>query len=470
MADILKSFGSSGVTPSSPKDWRDRAAGHTIRVHRGLRLVRQLFSLARDPLGYVAKLNTLADIQVFTALGKDFVFLTDPLLINDMLVDRDGAFEKGVFYDRVRRLAGNGVVLANGAEHRRQREYLDRFFRRDHVLGLRELMTEVVCDELANWDHTLDIDAALHRMTFKILAATMFGSEIDHEEFDQIHEWLGLVLEAIMFRTVVPNWYLRIPTKRNRRHDTAMDRLRSAITSAMNSPGTASADRLDLISVMRTVHGADGKPLTAAEMADQIVAVTMAGAETAATALSWLAVELADNPTLQDGLRDELTEARDRGVDYGPDLAEAPLLKKVLSELLRCRQPILVISRRTARDTELRGVRLPKGTEVMYSPWAVHRDRAYFPPGPAFEPDTFGVGGCPITKGSYTPFGLGPRHCVGEQYAWQMMWIVVAEVLTAVRIESATAQHPDGRPLATIIPGTVDATVRRFPATPGKPS
>jgi cytochrome P450 len=205
-------------------------------------------------------------------------------------------------------------------------------------------------------------------------------------------------------------------------------------------------------------------------MADQIVAVTMAGAETAATALSWLAVELADNPTLQDGLRDELTEARDRGVDYGPDLAEAPLLKKVLSELLRCRQPILVISRRTARDTELRGVRLPKGTEVMYSPWAVHRDRAYFPPGPAFEPDTFGVGGCPITKGSYTPFGLGPRHCVGEQYAWQMMWIVVAEVLTAVRIESATAQHPDGRPLATIIPGTVDATVRRFPATPGKAS
>jgi cytochrome P450 len=197
-------------------------------------------------------------------------------------------------------------------------------------------------------------------------------------------------------------------------------------------------------------------------MADQIVAVTMAGAETAATALSWLTVELAADPALQDALRTELTEARGRGVEYEPDLSETPLLKKVLSELMRCRQPILVISRRAARDTELRGVRLPAGTEVMYSPWAMHRDRAHFPAGPAFEPETFGASGCPVAKGAYTPFGLGPRHCVGEQYAWQMMWIVVAEMLTAVRIESATAQHPRGRPLATIIPGNVDAAVRRL--------
>lgn len=448
---------------SASTDWRERAAGHTVRVHRGFGLLRQLVPLARDPLSYVAELNTQEDLHVFSALGKNFVLLTEASLVNDMLVDRDGDFEKGVFYDRVRRLAGNGVVLANGAEHRRQRDYLDRFFKREHVLGLRALMTGVVRDELARWDGGLDIDAALHRMTFKILAATMFGADLDHERFDRIHEWLGLVLEAIMFRTVVPNWYLRIPTKRNRRHDTAMDQLRAAITAAMNSPGAADPDRPDLISVMRTVRGVDGKPLTAEEMADQIVAVSMAGAETAATALSWLAIELAGDPALQEQLRAELSDARSRDVPYGPDLAETPLLKQVLAELLRCRQPILVISRRTARDTELRGILLPKGTEVMYSPWAMHRDRAYFPPGAAFQPDTFGTGGCPVVKGSYTPFGLGPRHCVGEQYAWQMMWIVVAEVLTAVRIESATARHPNGRPLATIIPGAVTATVRRLP-------
>lgn len=439
-------------------------------MHRGPGLIRQLLRLARDPLAQVAALNASADVHVFTALGKDFVLLTDPLLINDMLVDRRGAFEKGVFYDRVRRLAGNGVVLANGAEHRRQRDYLDRFFKREHVVGLGELMATVVRDELAHWDRTLDIDAALHRMTFKILAATMFGTDIDREKFDRIHEWLGLTLEAIMFRTVVPTWYLRVPTKRNRLHDTAMDRLRAAITAAMDSPGAAGGGRLDLISVMRTVRGADGRPLTATEMADQIVAVTMAGAETAATALSWLTVELAGDPALQDALRGELSEARRRGVEYGPDLSETPLLKQVLSELLRCRQPILVISRRAACDTELRGLRLPAGTEVMYSPWAMHRDRAHFPAGPAFEPDTFGAGACPVAKGAYTPFGLGPRHCVGEQYAWQMMWIVVAEMLTAVRIESATAQHPRGRPLATIIPGSVDATLRRSAATAGEPS
>ncbi|MGN9837221.1 cytochrome P450 [Nonomuraea sp. H19] len=430
-------------------------------MHRAVGLVRQIVRLARDPLGYVTELNSSADIHVFTALGRSFVYVAEPLLVNDMLVDRRGDFDKGIFYDRVRRLAGNGVVLANGAEHRRQRDYLDRFFKREHVVALSEPMTAVVREELARWDTTLDIDAALHRMTFKILAATMFGTDIDHEKFDRIHEWLALTLEAIMFRTVVPSWYLRVPTKRNRLHDSAMDRLRAAITSAMNADGTGGSDRLDLISVMRTVRHEDGSPLTPTEMADQIVAVTMAGAETAATALSWLTTELARDQALQDALRAEVSNARARGVPYGPDLSETPLLKRTLSELLRCRQPILVISRRTARDTELRGVRLPAGTEVMYSPWAMHRDRTWFPAGADFEPETFGAGGCPVTKGSYTPFGLGPRHCVGEQYAWQMMWIAVAEMLLAVRIESATAQHPNGRPLATIIPGSVHAKVER---------
>jgi len=433
-------------------------------VHSGLGLIRAVAGLAKDPLAWVAERNRTADLHVFTAFGKDLVLLTDPLLINDLLVDRRGDFDKGVFYDRVRPLAGNGVVLANGAEHRRQRDYLDQFFKRDHVLGLRELMVGVVREELDRWSPTLDVDAALHRTTFRMLAATMFGAEIDAEEFEDIHEWLGTVLEAIMFRTIVPTWYLRVPTARNRSHDHAMDRLRAAITAAMDTPQSADSTRLDLISVMRTVRDEAGRPLTADEMADQIVAVTMAGAETAATAMSWLVVELAADPALQDALREEVVSARERGVEYGPDLSEVPLLARVLSELLRCRQPILVISRRAARDTELRGIPIPGGTELMYSPWAMHRDRKHFPGGEAFTPDTFAEGGCPVSRGTYTPFGLGPRHCVGEQYAWQMMWILVAEMLTSVRIDSAVAQHPRGRPLATIIPGAVEAATRREPA------
>jgi len=446
---------------SSPRDWRERAAGFDTRVHSGLGLIREIIGLARDPLGWVAEHNHTADLHVYTAFGKDLVLVTDPLLVNDLLVDRRGHFEKGVFYDRVRPLAGNGVVLANGAEHRRQRDYLDQFFKRDHVLGLRELMVGVVTEELQRWTPELDIDGALHRMTFRILAATMFGAEIGSSEFQDIHEWLGLVLEAIMFRTVVPNWYLAIPTARNRAHDRAMERLRAAITSAMDRPHSADSGRLDLISVMRTVRDDEGRPLTAEEMADQIVAVTMAGAETAATAMSWLVVELAADPALQDALREEVTAARGRGVEYGPDLSEVPLLSRVLSELLRCRQPILVISRRAAEDTELRGIPIPAGTEVMYSPWAMHRDRRHFRAGEVFTPDTFAADGCPVTRGAYTPFGLGPRHCVGEQYAWQMMWVVVAEMLTAVHIDSAVAEHPGGRPLATIIPGAVAAATRR---------
>ncbi|MCI4061456.1 cytochrome P450 [Micromonospora sp. R77] len=420
--------------------------------------------LGRDPLTYVTSLNDTAGVHVFRAFGQDLVHLTDPVLVKEMLVDRRGDFEKGVFFDRVRRLVGNGVVTANGAEHRRQRVYLDRFFKREHVIGLAGLMTEVVREDVVAWDGTVDLDAALHRVAFKILGATMFGTELDAGKFDGIHEWLAVVLESAMLRTVVPGWYLRVPTKKNRLHDTAMDRLRSAIVAAMNSHRGATSDRLDLVSVMRSVDGPDGKPLSSEEIADQIVSVTLAGAETAATALAWLTVELASDQALQDDLREELAAARARGVEYGPDLAETPLLKRVLSEVLRSRQPIFAISRRTVRDTVLGGLTLPGGTEVLYSPWAMHRDHVHFPVGPSFDPWSSGTSGCPISQETaFMPFGLGPRHCVGERYAWQMMWIVVGEVLAAVRIESAQARYRNGRPLATVIPGPVDAIVRRLP-------
>lgn len=449
------------TTPNSATDTEDESRPRfSVSSHRGLGLLRQLRLLARHPLGRITELNGGSDVQLFEAFGKQFVLLTEPALINDLLVDRRQDFEKGVFYDRVRRLAGNGVVLANGGEHRRQREYLDQFFKRGHVLGLREPMLEVVRAELATWPTSLDADAALHRMTFKILAATMFGTDVESEQFDGIHEWLELVLEAIMFRTFVPSWYLRIPTRRNRLHDNAMDQLRTAITSTMQSGGdNADEGRPDLLSVMRAVRKADGSSLSADEMTDQIVAITMAGAETAATALSWFVVELAADQELQSSLRSEVVAAHDRGVEYGPDLSETPLLRSSLSELLRCRQPILAISRRAIRSTTLQGYQIKAGSEVLYSPWAMHRDKAWFAAGAAFDTETFGERGCPVAKGAYTPFGLGTRHCVGEQYAWQMMFIVVGELLTTVRIDQATAQHPEGRPLATIIPGRVGAHV-----------
>ncbi len=420
-------------------------------------------------MGYVGALTSSSDVHLYSALGRNFAFIADPALVNDMLVDRRGVFEKGVFYDRVRPLAGNGVVLANGAEHRRQRQYLDGFFKLDHVTALAGSMSQIVAEEVQLWSDELDIDAALHRVTFRILAATMFGTNVDQEAFEEIHKALPMVLEAIMFRTVVPGWYLKIPTQRNRRHDKAIQQLRAAITSAM---GTAAARRAcggepagkDLVSVMNTVRRQDGSALSAEEVADQIVAITMAGAETAATALSWLAVELAADQTLQEQLRQELTCARKLGVPYSPDLAAVPQLKCVLAELLRCRQPILVISRRVRQDTELRGLKFLQGTEVMYSPWAMHREPSLFSAGGRFDEAALSNNGCPMPKGAYTPFGLGPRHCVGEQYAWQMLWIVVAETLTRVNISQAAAQHPAGRPLATIVPGEVQASIEQIAA------
>lgn len=60
------------------------------------------------------------------------------------------------------------------------------------------------------------------------------------------------------------------------------------------------------------------------------------------------------------------------------------------------------------------GVVVDAGTTLMIPIWCLHRNPKYFPNPDTFDPDRF----CDenkdkIISGSFMPFGIGPRHCIG---------------------------------------------------------
>ena len=65
---------------------------------------------------------------------------------------------------------------------------------------------------------------------------------------------------------------------------------------------------------------------------------------------------------------------------------------------------------------ELDGMRLAAGTQLLVPVYAVHHDPTYYPAPHRFDPERFSpeqVASRPDK--AYLPFGLGPRHCVGEK-------------------------------------------------------
>lgn len=417
-------------------------------------------AVLRGPLRFLCGLQQQADIVRVDLGPMRTLFLTAPDLINTMLVDRTGHFEKGRFYDKVRPLAGNGVVLAQGAEHRRQQAMIKPAFHRSKLDGYVEVMHRVVDERLAGWrpGARLAVDTEMHAITLRILARTMFGSAVGAATAEELAKLLPDVLQAIMVRTADPGDLIaRLPLPMNRRFDRAHARLRTAIHEVVLAHRDGGSDGADMLSTLLAARDdVTGAAMSEDEVCDQVVAMTMAGSETAATAMTWMFHELGDHPDVADRVAEEVRSVLgERRCGLG-DLGELPYCRRVLLEVLRLRQPIMVISRRTTADVPLGGGVLRAGAEVFYSPYAVFRDPVHFPDPLRFDPDRWlTTPPSLLARGTYTPFGGGPRHCVGEHFAWAMMTVVLTEVARRWRLRAVPGPRIRELPWATIIPSTM---------------
>ena len=121
------------------------------------------------------------------------------------------------------------------------------------------------------------------------------------------------------------------------------------------------APAADILTELATQHFPDG---TMPEVVDVVRVATflfIAGHETTARLLTSAVTILAENPDLQNTLRDN----RDR-------------IPKFVEEVLRLESPIKSDFRLTRVSTSLAGVDIPAGTKIMLLPGAANRDPAHF--------------------------------------------------------------------------------------------
>lgn len=436
----------------------------TVAIAPGrMPLLGHAFAIARGPLRFFQALQAWADIVRVDIGPIKTLFVTEPGLVHALLIDRSGALDKGRFYDKVRPLAGNGVVLAQGAEHRRQLAMIKPAFHRERLVAYTETMRDVAVAKAESWaaGARIETNEEMHTITLNILSRTMFGAGVREDAISELVRLLPTVLKGIMVRTIVPDFFDRLPLPMNRRFDKAFADLRRAINEVMLAYREADIDSGDLMSLMLAARDEEtGEPMTEQQVCDQIVAVTMAGSETAATALAWTFHEMAQHPAVEQAIREEVrTVLGDRPIEI-EDVAKLEFVRRVLQEVLRLHQPIMVGSRRTIHELDLGGVQLPEGTELFYCPYALFRDPRFYPDPLRFDPDRWLA--TPLTdlpRGAYVPFGGGPRHCIGEQFAWVMMTVVIAEVVRRWHLQPQPGLRVREMPWATINPSSLPMTV-----------
>lgn len=178
-------------------------------------------------------------------------------------------------------------------------------------------------------------------------------------------------------------------------------------------------------------------------------AVYAAGQDTTWATLMVFTLNMVLHPEVQTKAQQLLDEAvgRDRLPTF-EDRSKLPYLDCIVQEVLRwCPVSPIGVPHRTLHDDEYKGYFIPAGSHVYANARAMTHDEAIYKDPDTFNPDRYtpvseGGRGEPLPNGH---FGFGRRVCVGKHLAEASVWIVVACMLSTMRIEKALDE--DGNPI-----------------------
>lgn len=121
-------------------------------------------------------------------------------------------------------------------------------------------------------------------------------------------------------------------------------------------------------------------------------------------------------------------------------LNDAKYLEAFISEAMRYVPPVGSVDRVASQDyyIEKLDIMLPKGFVVDLAYDAIMKDPEYWPEPDLFKPERFlAENKCFITPGSFCPFGLGPRQCLGLKFALIEAKLGPARLVLNYRFEPA---------------------------------
>jgi cytochrome P450 len=346
-----------------------------------------------------------------------------------------------------------GLFAVNDDAHRAQRRLLLPAFHKSRVEGYRDDMVAIAESALEGFrpGQLRNVRSDMNELTLRIATRTLFGADLGARGLElgrKLQRWLDLFKFAGAGAFDLPG----LPYWRWLNITHALDRDTRWIIAQKRRGG---GDRRDILAALLEAKDEQGAALTEDELIGHASVLFAAGHETSSNALSWTLAILSQHPSVAAALHEELSSKLRGDAPTVQQLGELPLLDGVVKESLRLLPPAPFNHRIVAQDTELDGHTLPRGTELISSVYHTHRMPDVYP-----EPQRFWPGRWErLDPGpyAYSPFGAGPRMCIGASFALMEIKLVLAILLQRYRL----ALPPNTR-----VDRSVTITMRPYPSLP----
>ena len=368
-----------------------------------------------------------------------------PDLLRELLVDRNADVTKARGLRLAQTILGDGLLTSEVPRHTRQRKLVLPAFHHGRLRDYGRTMGDLSATEAATWTDGEPFDAAeaMNRLALAIAGQTLFGADV----LDEADRVSGAVRDAMAAfdgaQYPLSDRLTWLPTRANRtskRARAVLDDLVYGLIADRRAGGAAGeAAHADLLGMLLEARDEDtAEAMTDEEVRDEVMTLLLAGHETTAVALAWTWALLAQNPDAEARLHEEVDAlAAPPAFD---DLGQLPYARAVFAESMRLYPPAWSVGRQAARDTELGGHTVPRGTTILFAPLHLHRDARFWDEPEAFRPERFlPEARAGRHKFAYLPFSAGRRGCIGEQFAWVEGTLVLATIARRWRLSLAAA-------------------------------
>lgn len=379
----------------------------------------------------------------------------DPELVDLVLKKRPLDFPKS---ERIRvglkPLLGESVFISNGALWAHQRRIIDPAFEGGRLRTVFPAMWDsgVAAVErlrpLADGS-PVEIEGQTSHVAMDVIFRTLFSVPVEHETANAAFEAFRAHQAAQPVANIAamlpfPRWFPRFHSRETRKTARAIRDLIGQLTrDRARAIANGSAPDDLATKIMTTPDPETGQVFETEEMIDQVAIFFLAGHETSAAALAWSLYLLARYPDWQEKLAEEATAALEPKKIYFSALSKLRVSRSVFREAMRLYPPVPMYVREASCREHFRDRKIRRGSQVIVSPWHLHRHERLWERPDAFDPGRFDTSnGKECLRNAYIPFSAGARVCPGSAFAMAEGPLLLSLLVRAFRFDVVHGDEP----------------------------
>lgn len=336
----------------------------------------------------------------------------------------------------------------NGENHAKLRKLVTPAFNGTALRGYEEAMVEATRRRVAEWPvgEPVRFTRLMKTLARDVIMAVVFGVTEDDRR-DRLEAALIELDRTIASHGMRARYLAAVAAGGRWPRYSRMEQVSARIDAitleeiAHRRANPSTEERKDCLEIFLRLQQDDPDLL-----GDQMIAVfqrmlLIAGYETTAVTLAWVAERLVRHPDVLERLDASLARGED---DY---------LDAVITEAMRLRPALPVTMRHASKDVVVNGLQVTKGTIVMIYINAIHKRADFYPEPERFDPERFL--GTRADPHRWLPFGGGAHRCLAGSFAMFESRVLLRTILEQRRFapDSSADERQDQHRNILLLPG-----------------